>query len=307
MKKFLCVLLCIFLLCGCAAPAEEESVSTTAAATTSQISDALVSDSSTLKVLAIGNSFSNNTTRFLYDIAKAEGVENIVLGRLHIGGCSLQKHVYCANTNAPDYAYFKNTTGTWEKVENATLLYGLQDEEWDIITMQQNSGNSGLLDSYEPYLSQLIEYVNTNKTNPDAKLVWHMTWAYQQNCDQSTFANYANSQDVMYRCIIEANRQKIVGNPAFSGIIPAGTAVQNARTSFLGDTLTKDGYHLNELGEFIGGYMWYATFTGKTLSELKLDRIPGSISLTEENKAVILEAINNALRNPMEITQSVNN
>lgn len=306
MKKFLCVLLCIFLLCGCAAPAAEESAPTTTA-TTSQISDALLSDDNTLKVLAIGNSFSNNTTRFLYDIAKAEGVENIVLGRLHIGGCSLQKHVTCAKNNTPEYAYFKNTTGEWEKVENATLLYGLQDEEWDIITMQQNSGNSGLPDTYEPYLSQLIEYVNTNKTNPDAKLVWHMTWAYQQNCDQSTFANYANSQDTMYQCIIEANRQKIVCSSAFSAIIPAGTAVQNARTSFLGDTLTKDGYHLNELGEFIGGYMWYATFTGKTLSEVKLDKIPGSISLTEENKAVILEAVNNALLNPMEVTKSVNN
>jgi len=302
----ICVLLCLLILCGCGAPAAETEPTTTAAPTTEPVvTGEPMSDGKTLKVLAIGNSFSNNTTRYLYDIAKAEGVENIVLGRLYIGGCSLQKHMKCANNNLTEYKYYKNTTGSWDCIENSTLLYGLQDEAWDIITMQQNSGNSGLPDSYEPYLTQLIEYVNTYKTNPNAKLVWHMTWAYQSDSTQTAFATYANSQDTMYQCIIEANKQVIVDNPAFSAIIPAGTAVQNARTSYLGDTLTKDGYHLNELGEVIGGYMWYVTFVGKPLDgTIKLDRIPGSISLSEENRAVIAEAVNNALKTPFEVTES---
>lgn len=304
MKKLICVLLCVLLLCGCGAPAAETEPSTTAAPTEAPLELEPLSDGKTLKVLAIGNSFSNNTTRFLYDIAKAEGVENITLGRLYIGGCSLEKHMKCAETNSTEYKYYKNTTGNWETIESATLLYGLQDEQWDIITMQQQSGRSGLTDSYDPYLGQLIEYVNTNKTNPDAKLVWHMTWAYQSNSTQSGFANYANNQDTMYQCIVMATQEKIVNNEAFSAIIPAGTAVQNARTSFIGDTLTKDGYHLNELGELIGGYMWYATFVGKPLDGIKLDRIPGSIALSEENRAVIAEAVNNALKTPLAVTES---
>ena len=302
MKKLICVLLCVLLLCGCGAPAAEET--TPATTTEPMLTDEPLSDGKTLKVLAIGNSFSNNTTRFLYDIAKAEGVENITLGRLYIGGCSLEKHMKCATTNSTEYKYYKNTTGNWETIESATLLYGLQDEQWDIITMQQQSGRSGLPDSYDPYLGQLIEYVNTYKTNPDAKLVWHMTWAYQNDSTQSAFANYANNQDTMYQCIVTATQEKIVNNEAFSAIIPAGTAVQNARTSYFGDTLTKDGYHLNELGEIIGGYMWYATFVGKPLDGIKLDRIPGSIALSEENRAVIAEAVNNALKTPFAVTES---
>ena len=305
MKKLICVLLCVLLLCGCGAPAVQEPETTPATTTEPFVSGEALSDGKTLKVLAIGNSFSNNTTRFLYDIAKAEGVENIVLGRLYIGGCSLEKHVLCANTNAAEYKYYKNTTGSWETIENSTLLYGLQDEEWDIITMQQQSGRSGLADSYDPYLTQLIEYVHTYKTNPDAKLVWHMTWAYQNDSTQSAFATYANNQDTMYQAIVLATQEKIVNNEAFSGIIPAGTAVQNARTSFFGDTLTKDGYHLNDLGEVIGGYMWYVAFVGKPLDgTIKLDRIPGSIALSEENRAVIAEAVNNALKTPFEVTKS---
>ena len=303
MKKILCALLCVLLLCGCGAPAAEMEPTTTAP-TEAPLEMETLSDGKTLKVLAIGNSFSNNTTKYLYDIAKAEGVENIVLGRLYIGGCSLERHMRCATNNLMDYAYYKNTAGTWDKMENVNLLYGLQDEEWDIITMQQSSGNSGLPDSYTPYLDQLIEYVNANKTNPNAKLVWHMTWAYQGDSTHKDFAKYANSQDVMYQCIMDTNKQVIVDNPAFSAIIPAGTAVQNARTSYLGDTLTSDGYHLNTLGEFIGGYVWYATFTGKTLEELQLKKIPGGISLSEDNQALILEAINNALINPFEVTES---
>lgn len=302
MKKILCVFLCLLLLCGCGAPVAEETApaTTTMPASTNEP----LSDGKTLKVLAIGNSFSNNTTRYLYDIAKAEGVENIVLGRLYIGGCSLQKHMNCATNNLTSYTYYKNTAGTWDKMENVNMLYGIQDEAWDIITMQQSSGNSGLPDSYEPYLDQLIEYVNTNKTNPNAKLVWHMTWAYQGDSTHSDFAKYANSQDTMYNCIIEANKQKTKDHPAFSALIPVGTAVQNVRTSYIGDTLTSDGYHLNTMGEFIGGYVWYATFVGKPLSELKLKQIPNSIPLSEDNQALIVEAINNALTNPFEVTES---
>lgn len=304
MKKLICVLLCVLLLCGCGAPAAETEPSTTAAPTEAPLELEPLSDGKTLKVLAIGNSFSNNTTKFLYDIAKSEGVENITLGRLYIGGCSLQKHVKCATTNSTEYKYYKNTTGTWEMTESATLLYGLQDEQWDIITMQQSSGNSGLTDTYDPYLEQLIEYVNTYKTNPNAKLVWHMTWAYQQDNKQAAFVNYGSSQDTMYQCIVYANETVILPNKAFSGFIPAGTAVQNARTSFIGDTLTKDGYHLNEIGELIGGYMWYATFVGKPLDGIKLDRIPGSIPLSDETRAVIAESVNNALKTPLAVTES---
>jgi hypothetical protein len=303
MKKILCVLLCVLLLCGCGAPAAEIEPTTTAP-TEAPLEMEALSDGKTLKMLAIGNSFSNNTTKYLYDIAKAEGVENIVLGRLYIGGCSLQKHVNCATHNTFEYTYYKNTTGAWEKMENVNLLHGLQDEQWDIITMQQQSGRSGLPDSYDPYLGELIEYVNTNKTNPNAKLVWHMTWAYQQDCTQSGFANYANSQDVMYQGIVEATQQKILTNDAFSGMIPAGTAVQNVRTSYIGDNLTADGYHLNNLGEFIGGYTWYATFVGKPLDSIKMDQVPGSISLNDQTKALIIECVNNALKNPLEVTES---
>ena len=45
-----------------------------------------------LKILAIGNSFSVDAMEHLYGIAKDGGVENVLLGNLYIGGCSLATH-----------------------------------------------------------------------------------------------------------------------------------------------------------------------------------------------------------------------
>lgn len=303
MKKLIVFVLCALLLCGCSQTATEPETTVPTTEPAPELNLEPLCDGKTLKVLAIGNSFSNNTMEHLYDIAVAEGITDVTLGRLHIGSCSLQMHATNALADAPAYTYYKNTIGLWDKTENATLLQALQDEDWDIITMQQNSGNSGQPASYDGYLERLIDYVNQNKTNPNAKFVWHMTWAYQGDSDHKAFADYGSSQDLMYKAIVDATQQKILTNDAFCAVIPAGTAVQNARTSLLGDTLTADGYHLNNMGKLIASYTWYAVLVGKPLEKISLVQFP-KVALTEENKAIVMESVNSALRTPYAVTVS---
>ena len=299
MRKWIAVLLCALLLCGCSQPAEEP--------TPTEPQPALelepLCDGKSLKILAMGNSFSNNATEHLYDIAIAEGMTDVTLGRLYIGSCTLQMHAENATGDLPNYTYYKNTIGLWEKTEDVTMLHGLLDEDWDIITLQQSSATSGQPASFDGHLETLIDYVNQNKTNPDAKLVWHMTWAYQGDSQQKAFSDYGRSQDRMYKAIMDTAQEKVLPNAAFTALIPAGTAVQNARTSFMGDTLTEDGYHLNKMGKLIASYCWYATLTGKALDTVSLNFIPG-LSLTDNDKAVIIESVNNALLTPFAVTNS---
>ncbi len=292
------MVLTLFAACD-KAPATEDPVETTMDV------NVPLSDGKTLKVLAIGNSFSNNTTKYLYDVAKAQGATDIAIGRLYISGCSLQAHVSNAESNAPAYEYSKNTDGNWNSINSATLLYALQDEDWDIITLQQNSGNSGKADTFNPSLELLIDYVNKNKTNPNARLVWNMTWAYQTGSTQSGFAGYNNDQMTMYKAILDAVQTTIIPNKNIAGVIPVGTAVQNARTSFIGDNLTKDTYHLNDLGCVLGAYAWYTYFIGQPLETVNLESIPGQ-PITEQERAVIKEAVNAALETPYAITESAN-
>lgn len=57
-----------------------------------------------LKILAIGNSFSQDSTTYLYDLAKSGGVELKVVN-LYIGGCSLETHWNNIVENKKDYEY----------------------------------------------------------------------------------------------------------------------------------------------------------------------------------------------------------
>ena len=313
MKRIFSLLLCVsmVLLCACgAAPQNTQTGETTGSTQETIDPNTPLSDGKTLKLLAITSSFGLNTTQFLYDIAVAEGCTDVVVGRLYASGCTLEKHVAWSKDSTPGYTYTKNSTGQWETVEAANLKYGLQDEDWDIIFIQQSAAKAPLVDSYQDYIDQLMEFVQANKTNPNARFVWNMTWAYQGDSDQAVFTDtFKSDQMAMYNAIVEATKEKVLPRTDFAAIIPTGTAIQNARTSYFGDTLTKDTYHLNNLGRAIAGYTMYAVLTGQELTQINLGEvnsydIKGSLILSDSDKQVIIEAVNAAIREPHQVTQS---
>lgn len=311
LSLFLCPIL-LMALCACGgtpgAPATTEPTETGYVPAVDPKTP--VSDGKTLKILCITSSFGLNTTQMLYDIAKDQGATDVVVARLYYSGCKLSQHVEFATTNATNYEYTKNTTGEWVKKTDVTLLYGLQDEDWDIIFMQQGAHHAGLVQTYKDYIDLLMEYVHKNKTNPDARFVWNMTWAFQQDNTSTTFLeDYKGDQMTMYNMILSTTQEKVVPRTDFAAIIPSGTAVQNARTSYFGDTLTKDTLHLNNLGRVIAGYTTWCALTGLPLTEINLPPVNSydlkePVVLSEADKAVIIEAVNNAIANPWEVTPS---
>ena len=133
----------------------------------------------TLRVLAIGNSFSQDAVeQNLYEIAAEDG-KVFVIGNMYIGGCSLERHINNALTDKRDYDYRKIGSGVKREFKRTTLDEALRDEKWDVVSLQQVSGKSGMPASYEPYLEDLVNYVKSYV--PDARLVWHQTWAYADN------------------------------------------------------------------------------------------------------------------------------
>lgn len=254
-----------------------------------------------LKVLAIGNSFSEDALQWLWDIAKDYGIQEVIVGNLYIGGCDLETHWDNALNNKSNYTFFKNTRGIWRNYPNVTMEYGITNEKWDIITLQQVSGKSGLANTYENYLTNLINYVNEKKTNPFAQIAWHMTWAYQGNSTHGDFVYYNHNQLTMYNKIIETVQTVVLPKEDISFIIPSGTAIQNVRTSYLGDTLTRDGFHLSlDVGRYIAGLMYFKAITGFSIEEITF--IPATAN--SDLLPLIKEAVNNAYQNPFEIRES---
>lgn len=255
-----------------------------------------------LKILAFGNSFSKDAMRHLWDIAKSYGVKNVVLGNLNIGGCSLDQHYENMAQNAAVYAYSKNTSGEWETSKNITATYGLQDEDWDIITIQQASDQSGDPSAFDS-LSGILKYLEQRKPKKDTKILWHMTWAYQSDSKKAAFEKYNNDQTQMYEAILERVKENVLSHDNFVGVIPAGTAIQNLRKTKVGDTLTRDGYHLSYgMGRYVAALTWYCYITGADPQETPF--VP-----SEEQAEIYLyrdeidQAVADAIRNPYEVTK----
>lgn len=257
----------------------------------------------TIKILAIGNSFSVDAMEYLYQIARSAGVEEIILGDLYVGGCTLEMHLDYAKRNVPEYRYYKNTTGTWVTTDGVTMLEGLKDEDWDIITLQQSSKIGGLTETYDLFLTQLVDEVRRERTNPDAEIYWHMTWAFQHDCTQPTFAsNYQRNQLKMYSMIVNAYKECVLPETRIVGMIPNATALQNARTSFVGDNLTRDGYHMNyTLGRYITALTYFCAITG-----VDPERVPyvPSLDITPEVRAMAIDSVRDAMRYPYKVTKS---
>ncbi len=254
-----------------------------------------------MNILTIGNSYSIDAMEFLYQIAEEGGVEKLILGNLYNGGASLGRHYNFATSDAPNYTYYKNTTGTWETTDNYKISQALEDEDWDYIILQQSPGSSGQDYTYEDSLPKLISYVRERNTT--AKLGFHMTWAYQQDYADGAFSVYGRDQLKMYNMIVDCAKEYVLSNPNISLIIPSGTSIQNARTSFIGDTLTRDGFHLDmEIGRYVAGLTWYAAITGSSVENITYNPFPEKIS--DDMLAAAREAATNAVANPYEVTQS---
>jgi hypothetical protein len=255
-----------------------------------------------LKVLAIGNSFSVDAMEYLYKIADDYGIENIILGIMYIPGASLSKHCDSIANDLYDYVYYKNTDDAWVYANShARLIDGLTDENWDVITIQQVSGLSGVESSYNTDIDYILSYVNEYKTNDYAKILWHMTWAYQTGSTHPDFVRYSNNQLTMYNAIISAVQSKILTRDDIEDVIPSGTAIQNLRTSFIGDTLTRDGYHLSyDLGRYTAGLTWFLKITHFSIDDITYK--PDGV--TDAEFLAIKEAVINGVFHPYEITNS---
>ena len=215
-----------------------------------------------LKILSIGNSFSCDAQAWVPQLFEAAG-EQVLLGNLFIGGCSLERHLNNARTSVPDYTYFRNNAS----MGLCRLDTGLLDENWDYITFQQASHFSGLWETYEPYLVPLTDYVR--EKCPKAEFLIHQTWAYETDSTHNGFIHYENDQMVMYRMLKECYEK--AAQCLDVRIIPCGDAMQLARKSPLfnhaegGESLNRDGFHLSYMtGRFLAGLVWYEFFTGRS-------------------------------------------
>lgn len=252
-------------------------------------------ESNTLRVLAIGNSFSEDALEhYLYELAQAEGKE-LIIGDARIGGCDLQTHLDNFRSDSDAYWYIKieegktRTTGGWR------LSDVLADEEWDYISIQQVSDKTGLYSTFEP-LGEILDYIQDYA--PDAKIIWHSTWAYVEGESRSDYPAYEGKQMIMYEAIQDCTRRVLAEYPQIAFAVPTGTAIQNAR-GVLGDTLNRDQRHLEQnYGRYTAACTWFETLFG--IDVTKNSYTPSTVD--DEKGAIARAAAHAAVKNPYTVT-----
>ena len=209
-----------------------------------------------IRVLCIGNSFSwDAVEQELVPLCDAKGVQ-VEVHNLYYGGCSLQQHAEFLIKDTAAYSHRVCTNAEPRVIKDTiTLKQALRDGEYDFISLQQASHDSGIRSSYEPWLSLLIDSVRAYQ--PNAQLFWMQTWAYSQDAKHPAYPRYHSNQQEMWDSIQACT-------PKCLPVIPCGAAIQNARQTKLGDTLCRDGYHLNYVyGRYTASCVWFEMLTGK--------------------------------------------
>lgn len=213
--------------------------------------DTLVDVADTLKqlrILSIGNSYARDAFSYVPFILNELLPDlDIQLSIMYIGGCPLEKHWNNYQSQRQDYERDTYTTaqGKWITERPKTLTQELDTlHTWDMIVFQQASGSSPSYATYQPYIRELISAARSN--HAEAKIGWLLTPAHPDGYSKMPTA----TSDDMWQLICDAVGE-LLEDEDIDVMFPGGTAVQNARQTYL-DTLgtfghmSSDGLHLQD-------------------------------------------------------------
>ena len=211
-----------------------------------------------MNVLAIGNSFSSDATRYLHALAREDGMK-IEVANLYIGGCPLEKHYrnMLSGERAYDLHYNGSETGFFVSMQEA-----LVNRQWDVVTLQQASNFSFDKTSYQPYITELAAFVR--KYQPKARLLIHQTWAYEDGSarlhDVAGFGTSAGMLGGIKEAYAEA-----ASSVNADGIIPSGEMMAALLKNGI-PKVHRDTFHASfGLGRYALALLWYHVITGKSV------------------------------------------
>ena len=223
-----------------------------------------VQNKPTLKVLDIGNSFTNDATDLLPLIAESSGsdVSNFCLYKAIRSNASFKSwyNVYCDRDTAYTYRIEKVfgglsanvSTGRGAKGDGSLFRKLLTDEQWDIIIIQPyyGIGNSA---SREGYLNKFISVIKEHQPNAEIGFhIIHSLWDHHaSNKEGSSYERWK---------LVCSSTKSLQEEYGIDFIIPYGTAIENLRSSSLNNEydLTRDGLHLAYgLGRYTAACCYY--------------------------------------------------
>lgn len=210
-----------------------------------------------MKILAIGNSFSQDATRYLHDIARADGVR-LEVANLYIGGCPLERHHrnLLSGERAYELQYNGHPTGFKVSLQEALLNCA-----WDVVTLQQASHYSFRSDTYMPYARVLADEIR--RCVPKARLIVHQTWAYEDGSERLAGMGYSRAADMLADA--KAAYAQCAAEIGAYGTIPSGELLGSLLLHGI-PKVHRDTFHASlGVGRYALGLLWYRVLTGNSV------------------------------------------
>ncbi|MBQ9730055.1 MAG: DUF4886 domain-containing protein [Clostridia bacterium] len=239
-----------------------------------------------MKVLSIGNSFSQDAQRYLHQLAEQEGVDLLAVN-LYIGACSLDIHDKNLKFGDPAYSLEINgeSTGKFISIPNALCL-----DEWDVITLQQASHYSANFETYTPYLEEIAAHIK--KVCPSAKLFIHETWGYENGSEKLQNAGFSSYKE-MQIAVLKAYEKAVKVIDA-DGVIPSGRVMLCASEMGI-KKIHRDTFHAAlGVGRYVLALTWYKALTGKDITNNRFDNFDEPIS--ESEREIAIHAVKSAFQ-----------
>ena len=194
------------------------------------------------RVLFIGNSYTyvNNLPELVSQLYSAAG-ETLDYSMSAPGGCTFQQHC------------------------SVSLSY-IQQGDWDYVVLQEQSQlpsfpiNQFMQESY-PYAQELCSLIR--QYNPDAKIVFYMTWGRKDGDPQNgqyypPLNTYEGMDSLLYA------RYMMMAEDNQSCVSPVGAVWHYIRDQYPDKELYQsDGSHPSYMGSYTAACSFYTTFTGR--------------------------------------------
>ena len=247
-----------------------------------------------LNVLAIGNSSTAEATGYLYKALSAVGVKEIKIGA-YISENALSAY---ANEISEDLFYLTGdytlcNNGVSGTAEQMTLKAAAEKAEWDVVILQSSSED---LNNTE--FNKTIAAIK--KCFPGAKLAYYAT-AVPFGED----THYKDHTDISDKAVLNVT-------DSVDYYIPVGTAIENCRTSYLGNRLKIsggsiiDGFQsdngtMSETAKLIAA-MTFAEELCDQVADWKYDSFSDVIK-NETEFEIVKAAVRRAVMRPYRVTQ----
>lgn len=240
-----------------------------------------------MKILSIGNSFSQDAQSYLHRIANHDGV-NLKTVNLYIGGCTLRQHYINMLEDNANYDFEFNGENTGIKV---SIRQALASDNWDFITLQQASGYSVKYETFSPYIEALAKFVR--KYCPHAKILIHQTWAYEAGSDKlKGLSDFSTPEEMMGS--VRETYAKAAKEINADGIIPCGEAMLKATQMGI-EKVHRDTFHASfGVGRYLLALCWYKTLTGADISNNTFNDLRAEVS--EREREIAINAVNSIIK-----------